>query len=81
MSDTIGALMDKLSIVNLKLWFALEKFKSDDKDEVFDGVKKHNVLNVQRNQLIKEIDEKINHMVETGELQQLVSATKTYGAK
>lgn len=79
--DTIGALMDKLSIVNIKLWFALEGFRSDDKDVVYQAVQKHNVLNVQRNALIKEIDEKVNQMVSTGQVQALQDATKTYGAK
>lgn len=73
--------MDKLSIINLKLWFALEKFKDNDKDVVFQAVKNHNVLNAQRNALIREIDDKINHMVATGELQALHHATKTYGNK
>lgn len=81
MADTIGSLMDKLSIINLKLWFTLEKFSSDDKEAVFHAVKKHNILNVQRNELIREIDEKINYMVETGELQKLNIASKTYGNK
>lgn len=81
MSDTIGSLMDKLSIVNIKLWFALEKFTSDDPDVVFQAVKKHNIVNVQRNELIREIDEKINHMAETGELQKLPYSGKTYGNK
>lgn len=59
MSDSVGQLMDKLSIVNLKLWFALEDFKSDDKEVVYKAVKRHNVLNVERNNLIKEIDAKL----------------------
>jgi hypothetical protein len=81
MADTIGSLMDKLSIINIKLWFVLEKFKSDDPDVVFQAVKTHNVINVQRNELIREIDEKINHMIKTGELQKLSIASKTYGNK
>ena len=81
MSDTIGSLMDKLSIVNIKLWFALEDFKSDDPQIVFNAVKKHNVVNQQRSDIIKEIDSKINNMVATGELQKLYHTNKTYGNK
>lgn len=81
MSDTLGSLFDKLSIVNIKLWFALEGFRSEDKNVVYEAVKKHNVLNVQRNALIKEIDEKVNHLVATGQTQLLQDATKSYGAK
>ncbi|HEY5267654.1 MAG TPA: hypothetical protein VII94_00790 [Candidatus Saccharimonadales bacterium] len=76
--DTIGSLMDKLSIINIKLWFTLEKFRDDDKDVVFEAVKNHNVLNAQRNALIREIDEKINHIVSSGEAQTLHHAIKTY---
>jgi hypothetical protein len=56
MSESVGQLMDKLSIVNLKLWFCLEDFKSTDQAVVFRAVQKHNVLNVERGCLIREID-------------------------
>jgi len=79
--DTIGALCDKLSIVNIKI-FTLEdikrgKFVSDK--EIADATKKTNTLNVQRTDLISEIDEKINHMVKTGEVQKLYGSMKMYG--
>lgn len=51
-------------------------------DEVLshDG-KYHNIANQQRNDLIQEIDETINHLIETGELQKLYKqgSTKRYG--
>jgi hypothetical protein len=59
--DTIGNLIDKLTIVNLKIWH-LEDLKREptktDK-QVADATRATNVLNVQRNDLIQEIDEMI----------------------
>ena len=85
MSDTIGALMDKLSVANLRIWFAEDKKRdpnASDK-EIADATRLTNVINQQRNDLIQEIDEKINHMIKTGELQKLYKqgSTKMYGKK
>ena len=83
MSETIGSLIDKLTICNLRLW-KIEDIKRDPKasDKVLaDATRKSNIVNQQRNDLIQSIDEKINHMVETGELQKLYKqdSTKMYG--
>lgn len=81
--DTIGSLIDKLSIVNIKIWMAedkkRDKFASDK--EVADATRITNVANQQRNDLIQEIDEKLNEMVKTGQLQKLYKqgSTKIYG--
>ena len=59
--DTFGNLVDKLTIVNLKIWH-LEDLKRDKQKtdkEVADATRATNVLNVQRNDLIQEIDEMI----------------------
>lgn len=83
MMDTLGNLIDKLTVVNIRIWMA-EDIKRDvnasDK-QVADATKLTNVANQQRNDLIQEIDEKINHMVKTGELQKLYKqgSTKMYG--
>lgn len=57
--DTLGNLIDKLTIVNLKIW-NLEDLKRDttktDK-QIADATRATNILNVQRNDLIQEIDE------------------------
>jgi len=60
MEITVGNLIDQLSIVNLKIWM-LEDVKrdSDDDKAIADACRKTNTLNVQRNQLIAAIDEKI----------------------
>jgi hypothetical protein len=56
--DTFGNLVDKLTIVNLKIW-KYEDVKRDSKDdkEIADATRKTNILNQQRNDLIQEIDE------------------------
>lgn len=56
--DTFGNLIDKLTIVNLKIW-KYEDIKRDSTDdsEIADATRKTNTLNQQRNDLIQEIDE------------------------
>jgi len=56
--DTFGNLIDKLTIVNLKIW-NLEDIKRDSKNdkEIADATKKTNILNQQRTDLIQELDE------------------------
>lgn len=81
--DTIGNLIDKLTISNIRIWMA-EDIKRDakatDKD-IANATKITNITNCQRTDLIQEIDEKINHMISTGELQKLYKqgSTKIYG--
>ncbi len=59
--ETLGNLIDKLTITNLKIW-ACENIKRDkactDK-EIADATRKTNILNPMRNDLIEEIDEMI----------------------
>lgn len=83
--DTIGNLIDKLTIVNIRIWMAEDmkrNAKSSDKD-VAKATKITNIANQQRNDLIQEIDEKINHMIATGDVQKLYNqgSTKMYGEK
>jgi predicted lactoylglutathione lyase len=49
--------------------------------EIADATRVTNIANSQRNDLIQEIDEKINHMIKTGELQKLYKqgSNKMYG--
>jgi len=67
--DTLGSLIDKLSVVNLKIWHQEELAHAPDaSDEVVAGAKrKINVLNNQRNDLIEEIDVLV-HGVMTGKI-------------
>lgn len=80
MSETIGGLVDKLQIVNLKMWnnqeflyeirkMTFEEYKqkyfADEQgaEKMWGFLKKACDLNVQRSQLIDEIDERIVELV------------------
>lgn len=81
--ETIGNLIDKLTIANLRIWAAEDKKRDKNADDkaIADATKITNIVNSQRNDLIQEIDERLNHMVSTGELQKLYKqgSTKMYG--
>ena len=81
--DTIGSLIDKLSVVNIRIWFAedLKRDKLASDRQIADACRVTNVANSQRNDLIQEIDELLNRMVSSGELQKLYKqgSTKMYG--
>lgn len=83
--DTIGALIDKLTICNIKIWMAedIKRDKDASDTAIANATKITNIANQQRNDLIQEIDEKLNHMAKTGELQKLYKqgSTKMYGKK
>ena len=83
--DTIGNLIDKLTIANIRIWMAedIKRSKKASDKEIADATRITNVVNQQRTDLIQEIDESLNHMVETGELQKLYKqgSTKLYGKK
>lgn len=82
--DTPGSLMDKLSVVNMKLWkhqdvvheirrLSLEEFQDrfshEDLYHLFQALAD---LNLQRNMLIDEIDETIADAIKTGDTSKLV---------
>jgi hypothetical protein len=81
--ETIGNLIDKLTIANIRIWMA-EDIKRDinasDK-QIADATRITNVVNSLRTDLIQEIDEQLNQMVSTGKPQKLYKqgATKMYG--
>lgn len=81
--DSIGNLIDKLTITNIRIWMA-EDIKRDtnatDK-QIADATRVTNVANSLRTDLIQEIDEKLNEMISTGKLQKLYKqgSTKMYG--
>lgn len=83
--DTIGSLIDKLTVVNIRIWMAedIKRNRDASDKEIAAATKVTNIANQQRNDLIQEIDEKLNHMVKTGELQKLYKqgSTKMYGTK
>jgi predicted lactoylglutathione lyase len=81
--ETIGNLIDKLTIANIRIWMA-EDIKRDinasDK-QIADATRITNVVNSLRTDLIQEIDEQLNQMVSIGKPQKLYKqgATKMYG--
>lgn len=81
--ETVGNLIDKLTISNLRIWMAEDKkrdFKASDKD-IADATRLTNIINSQRNDLIQEIDERLNDMIISGKAQKLYKqgTTKMYG--
>lgn len=81
--ETIGNLIDKLTITNIRIWVAedIKRDKNATDKQIADATRITNVANSMRTDLIQEIDEKLNEMVETGKLQKLYKqgSTKMYG--
>lgn len=82
MSSTVGQLIDTLSIVQLKMWWAqehvyeirkmtLEEFKEkywstpEGAEKIYQYLQKACDLNLQRNQIINEIDETLIKIVQS----------------
>ena len=83
--ETIGNLIDKLTVTNVRIWMAEDiKRKENAADsEIIMATKLTNVANQQRNDLIQEIDELLNEIVITNKPQKLYKqgTTKIYGKK
>jgi predicted lactoylglutathione lyase len=81
--ETIGNLIDKLTIANIRIWMAedIKRDKNATDKQIADATRVTNVVNTLRTDLIQEIDEAVNEMVGTGKLQKLYKqgATKMYG--
>ena len=81
--ETIGNLIDKLTIANIRIWMAedIKRDKNATDKQIADATRVTNVVNSLRTDLIQEIDESINEMVSTGKVQKLYKqgATKMYG--
>jgi hypothetical protein len=81
--DTIGNLIDKLTIANIRIWMAedIKRDKNATDKQIADATRITNVANSYRTDLIQEIDEHINEMISTGKTQKLYKqgSTKMYG--
>ncbi len=69
MAETLGSLCDKLSIVNLKLWFTQEEVNQAalyKRDLPGATARRLVELNLQRNKLATEIDQTLARAVESG---------------
>jgi len=57
MADSLGSLVDKLTVVNLKIWHGVDIVKTGTDDAtVASAAKKVQALNDYRNEIIKEIN-------------------------
>jgi chorismate mutase len=81
--DTIGNLIDKLTITNIRIWMAedIKRDKAASDKQIADATRVTNVANSLRTDLIQEIDEKLNELIQTGIPQKLYKqgSTKMYG--
>ena len=81
--ETIGNLIDKLTVVNIRIWMAedIKRGVNATDKQIADATRITNVVNSLRTDLIQEIDESLNMMVSTGNLQKLYKqgSTKMYG--
>ena len=82
MAETLGNLIDKLTVVNLRIW-AFEDIKrtATDDPSIAEATRKTNVLNQQRNDLIQEIDELLLGLVQGTQTMKIYEqgGTKLYG--
>lgn len=81
--ETIGNLIDKLTITNIRIWMAedIKRGKNATDKQIAAATKITNVTNSYRTDLIQEIDEYINEMISTGKIQKLYKqgSSKMYG--
>ncbi|TXG79740.1 MAG: DUF4254 domain-containing protein [Spirochaetes bacterium] len=81
--ETIGNLIDKLTITNIRIWMAedIKRDKNASDKQIADATRITNIANSYRTDLIQEIDEKLNKMIETNKPQKLYKqgSTKMYG--
>ncbi len=83
--ETLGNLIDKLTICNLKIWNCEDiKHKPGATDhEIADATRRTNKLNPQRNEVIEEIDELILGLINGTKTMKSYGqgSTKSYGKK
>lgn len=81
--DTIGNLIDKLTITNIRIWMAedIKRIPNATDKQIADATKITNVANSLRTDLIQEIDEKINELIISKKPQKLYKqgSSKMYG--
>lgn len=78
--ETPGSLIDKLTIVNLKLWHQEEKAQAEDAQDhvVAEAKRRISALNLQRNALIQEYDELMHKIIMEGHEYPVVPQFKDY---
>ena len=81
--ETIGQLVDKLTVVNIKLYHQedIAQEPGADDHQVAEAKRKISVLNLQRNNLIQEIDEFLADVVSGKRPAVVFYQLKDYGGK
>ena len=83
MEETVGNMIDKLTITNIRIWMCEDVKRNPEAtdEEIAMACGITNTANQYRNDLIEGIDKKINYMVETSLPQKLYGqgSTKLYG--
>jgi hypothetical protein len=81
--ETPGSLIDKLAIVNLKLWHQEEVAHDPKADDHTVAVAKRKIdgLNLQRNALVQEYDEMMSTIINGGHCYPVVPQYKDYSKK
>lgn len=92
MADTLGGLIDKLITIDMKMWnnqeliyeirrmtfeeYKAKYFSDEGAMKLWESLQKACDLNIQRNQLIDEIDQKIVELVEASQAGEELDAGK-----
>jgi hypothetical protein len=81
MAETVGSLVDKISIMNLKLWHLEDEARRTDVDDsrIAAVKRKIDVANLQRNDLIEELDALLADFLSGEKKPKVYKQLKMYG--
>jgi len=81
MAETVGSLVDKISIMNLKLWHLEDEARRTDVDDSHIAAvkRKIDVANLQRNDLIEELDALLADFLSGEKAPKIYKQLKMYG--
>ena len=81
--ETVGSLIDKLSINELKIYHMTEQYERDDVDDVFkqDCINRLTILHTQRDDLVEELQQLINDVLAGKRKFKLYRQLKMYNDK
>jgi len=81
MAETVGSLVDKITIMNLKLWHLEDEARRTDVDDSHIAAvkRKIDVANLQRNDLIEELDTLVADFLTGEKVPKVYKQLKMYG--
>lgn len=81
--ETVGSLIDKLSINELKIYHMTEQYERDDVDDAFkqDCLNRLTILHTQRDDLVEEMQQLINDVLAGKRKFKLYRQLKMYNDK